>query len=113
MEDFDFLRHQEDANGLELPAYAPGDTVWGRFQMIGFKNETGNKYKLAYGIKVVRPDGKSFLDEPKAAQIASASFYPAQFVPGELQITTPKDAARGSYELTLRCEIWWPIRVSI
>ena len=99
--DFEFLRNQEDATGLEVPAYAPGDTVWGRFQMIGFKNEAGNKYKLSYGIRVVRPDGKPFLDEPKAAQISAESFYPAQFVPGELQITTPKNAARGSYLLTL------------
>lgn len=100
-EGFDFLRNQDDANALELPAYAPGDTVWARFQMIGFKNETGNKYKLSYGVKILRPDGKTFLDEPRAAQISSDSFYPAQFVPGELQITTPKNAAHGSYVLTL------------
>jgi|GEM_PF-620585 len=98
---FDFLRNEDDANAIELPAYAAGDTVWARFQMVGFKNEAGNKYRLSYGLKILRPDGKVFLDEPKAAQIASESFYPAQYVPGELQITTPKNAAHGSYELTL------------
>ena len=100
-ESLEFLRNEDDANALDLPAYAPGDTVWARFEMIGFRNGDGNKYRLSYGVKVLRPDGKLFLDEPKAAQIASDSFYPAQFVPGALQITTPKNAAHGSYELTL------------
>lgn len=100
-QDFEFLRNEEDANGLEVPAYAPGDTVWARFQMTGFKLAAGNKYRLSYGVKVLRPDGKTFLDEPNAAQIESDSFYPAQYVPGELQITTPKNAAHGSYAVTL------------
>jgi uncharacterized protein YfaS (alpha-2-macroglobulin family) len=69
--------------------------------MVGFRYEPGNKYKLSYGVKVLRPDGKTFLDDPRAAQIVSESFYPAQFVPGEVQINTPKNALRGSYELTL------------
>ncbi len=101
VEAFQFLRNEDDANALELSAYAPGDTVWARFQMIGFKLEAENKYRLAYGVKVIRPDGKTFLDEPNAARIESDSFYPAKFVPGTLQITTPKNAARGSYALTL------------
>lgn len=100
-QDFEFLRNEDDANALELPAYAPGDTVWARFQMIDFKLDAGNKYRLSYGLKVLRPDGKAFLDEANAARIESDSFYPAQYVPGELQITTPKNAAHGSYTLTL------------
>jgi hypothetical protein len=100
-ESFEFLRHQDDSTALELPAYAPGDTVWARFQMIGFQYEAGNKYKLSYGLKILRPDGKPFLDDPNAAQISSDSFYPAPYVPGDLQITTPKNAARGTYQLTL------------
>lgn len=100
-ESFEFLRNEDDANPLDLPAYAPGDTVWARFQMIGFKMEAGNKYRLTYGVKILRPDGKTFLDQANAAQIESEGFYPAQFVPGELQITTPKNAAHGSYVLTL------------
>lgn len=100
-ESFVFLRNQDDEKALDLPAYAPGDTVFAHFQMIGFKNEAGNTYKLSYGVKVLRPDGKVFLEVPNAAQISSSSFYPAQFVPGELQVNTPKDAAHGAYVLTL------------
>jgi len=101
VESFDFLRNQDDSAALDLPAYAPGDTVWARFQMAGFKYEGRSKYKLSYGLKVLRPDGKTFLDAPNAAQISSDSFYPAPYVPGDLQITTPKNAERGAYQLTL------------
>jgi hypothetical protein len=99
--DFSFQRTQEDVTPLDLPAYAPGDTVWGRFEMLGFKYDDGNTYKLSYGIKILRPDGKVFLDAPQAAQISAGSFYPAPYVPGDLQITTPKNAAKGKYLLTL------------
>jgi hypothetical protein len=101
VESFDFLRNESDEKALDVPAYAPGDTVWARFEMVGFKHGAGNEYKLSYGVNVLRPDGKAFLDQANAAQIAADSFYPAQFVPGELQLTTPKNAARGSYQITL------------
>ena len=100
-ESFEFLRNENDESALDLPAYAPGDTVWARFEMAGFKHEAGNRYKLSYGVNILRPDGKSFLEQANAAQISADSFYPAQFVPGQLQITTPKNAAHGSYQLTL------------
>jgi hypothetical protein len=100
-ERLEFFRHQDDPGALDLPAYTPGDTIWARFQMIGFKYEAANKYRLSYGLKVLRPDGKVFLDAPEAAQISSDSFYPAPYVPGDLQITTPKDSPRGTYQLML------------
>lgn len=100
-EHFEFLRSADDTKPVEVPAYNAGDTVYARFLMVGFKVDAGNKYRLAYGVKVLRPDGKSFLDEPKAAQIADESFYPAQFMPGDIQVTTPRDAMHGRYELVL------------
>jgi hypothetical protein len=96
---FVFLRTADEAKPLEVPAYSPGDTIYARFLMVGFKTDAGNKYRLAYGVKVTRPDGKTFLDEPKAAQIADDSFYPAQFMPGDIQVTTPRDAMRGRYQM--------------
>ncbi len=101
VESFEFLRNQDDAAALDVPAYAPGDTVWARFEMVGFQYEDRSRYKLSYGLKILRPDGKPFLDAPNAAQISADSFYPAPYVPGDLQITTPKNAARGTYLLTL------------
>lgn len=98
---FEFLRRENDRDALEIPAYSPGDTVFARFDMAGFKVGDGNTYSLEYGLSVVQPSGKPFLDAPHAAELKASSFYPAQFLPGVLNITTPADSAKGNYFLTL------------
>jgi len=98
---FKFLRREGDRNALEVPAYSPGDTVFASFDMAGFKLGQSNTYSLEYGLSVVQPSGKMFLDAPRAAELKSNSFYPAQFLPGVIRITTPPDAAKGEYVLTL------------
>jgi hypothetical protein len=98
---FQFLRRESDRDALEIPAYAPGDTVFARFDIAGFKIAPGNTYSLEYGIFVSQPNGKPFLDAPHAAELKSSSFYPAQFLPGTLRITTPANSAKGEYLLTL------------
>ena len=98
---FEFLRRESDREALQIPAYSPGDTVFARFDMAGFKLATGNSYNLDYGISVIQPNGKSFLDAPRAAELKASSFYPAQFLPGTIEITTPPNSAKGEYVLTL------------
>jgi hypothetical protein len=101
VQDFQFLRKEDDAEPLEVPAYRPGDTIYARFNMIGFHLESGNEYRLSYGLTVNRPDGKVYLNEQAAAQLSDRSFYPVPFVPGELSITTSRDSALGPYVLLL------------
>lgn len=101
VQNFRFLRKQDDAQGLDVPAYSPGDTVYVRFDMSGYKFGQDHEYRLAYGLTVLGPDGKPFVQQPQAAQLQSTSFYPAQFVPGNLDITTTKDSATGEYVLIL------------
>jgi len=101
IENFGFLRSPNDKQPLQVPAFSPGDTIFGRFDIVGFQYAPENQYHVAYGLTVVRPDGKPFLDEPKAAEVREAGFYPAQFVPGTINVTTPADSLKGSYVLTL------------
>jgi len=96
-ESFHFLRNENEDEPLEVAAYAPGDTVYARFEMVGFKTGRQNAYHLSYGITVLRPDGKPYLQEPKAAELADSSFYPAQYLPGDLTVTTSATSARGQY----------------
>jgi hypothetical protein len=98
---FKFLRREGDRNALEVPAYSPGDTVFASFDMAGFKLAQSNTYSLEYGLSVIQPNGKLFLDAPRAAELKSNSFYPAQFLPGVIRINTPPDTAKGEYVLTL------------
>jgi hypothetical protein len=101
IENFAFLRKQNDREALQVPAFSAGDTVFGRFYIVGFHYGPGNQYHVAYGLTVVRPDGKVFLDQPKAAQVQEADFYAAQFVPGNINVITPADSLKGEYVLTL------------
>lgn len=101
VQNFVFLRKEDDREPLEVPAYSPGDTVFVRFDMSGYKLGPDNQYRLAYGVVVLGPDGKPFIQQPRAANLESNSFYPAQFVPGNLDLTTPKDSATGEYVIVL------------
>jgi hypothetical protein len=98
---FEFLRREDDREALDIPAYSPGDTVFARFDMAGFKLAPGNTYELDYGLSVIQPSGKPFLDAPRAAELKSNSFYPAQYLPGVIHINTPSNSAKGQYILTL------------
>jgi hypothetical protein len=101
VENFRFLREEGAQEGLEVAAYRPGDTVFTDFQMIGFNIGPGNTYHVAYGVLVLTPDGKPFLDTPNATQLNASSFYPAQYLPGTLDITTTTSSPRGQYTIIL------------
>jgi hypothetical protein len=98
-----FLRSDQDGPGLEIAAYRPADTIWARFDMTGFTVGPGNTVRLEYDISVLRPDGKVIFDQKSAAtKELEALFYPPQFVPGELSVTTTKDLHHGEYTLVVQ-----------
>jgi hypothetical protein len=101
IQNFQFLRNEDDKDPVEVPAYSPGDTVFARFDMVGFEFGPENKYHLAYGVVVLRPDGKPYLEQPSAAELVDGSFYPAQFLSGNVNVITAKTSARGQYLLIL------------
>lgn len=101
VQNFGFLRSESDREPLSVPAYRPGDAVYARFEMAGYKLGPNNAYDLSYGLTVLRPNGKPFFQDPKAAELRSDSFYPAQFLPGTIELTTTPDTARGEYVIVL------------
>ena len=101
VQNFEFLRSENDREPLRVAAFSPGDTVYARFDMTGYKLGPNNSYRLSYGLTVLRPNGKPFFQEPKAAELQSDSFYPAQFLPGAIELTTTRDTARGEYVIVL------------
>lgn len=101
VQDFQFLRKEDDGEPLDVPAYAPGDTVYVRFTMTGFHLGPGNQYHLSYGLTVTRPDGKLYLNQPTGAELSDRSFYPVMFVPSNLSVTTSRTAVHGQYVLQL------------
>ncbi len=101
-ENFRFQRSETDAAPLELAAYRAGDTAYAQFEITGFKFGAENTYKLRYGLTVFRPDGKVYVNQPNAAELSASGFYPAQFVPGRIAITTSADSRPGPYKLVLK-----------
>jgi hypothetical protein len=101
VQNFQFFRRENDRAAVEVPAYSAGDSVFVRFIITGFKVGEKNAYDISYQLLVTRPDGKPYLDRPDAAQLASESFYPAQYLPGEFTLTTSRDSLKGTYIILL------------
>jgi hypothetical protein len=98
---FRFLRGEEDQQALQVPAYRPGDTVWGRFDMTGYKIGEKNQFDVEYGLTVLRPDGEATYSQPHAAEEKSETFYPQRYTPGVLSLSLPKDVKLGAYTVVL------------
>ncbi len=101
VENFRFLRNQNDTEPLSVPAYSPGDTVYARFEIVGFRNAPGNEHHIAYGVTVLGPEGKAIIQDPNAADLQAGSFYPAQFVPGNIALKIDKNNPHGAYVVVL------------
>ena len=98
---FRFLRGEEDEKPLQVAAYRPGDAVWARFDMTGYKFGEGNQFDVEYGLQVLRADGSVALSQPQAATEKNQSFYPQRYQPGVLNVNLAKDQKLGEYTVVL------------
>ena len=101
LQNFRFLRSEQDGPALEVPAYRAGAAIWARFDITGFQVGPANSVSLQYGVKVLRPDGSQIFAQPEAANEKIATSYPPQFVPGVLNITTTPNLAGGEYTMVV------------
>lgn len=99
-----FLRTEEDGRPLDPPAYVPGDTVWVRFEITGFKASPMREIHVRYGLKVVNATGKQVFERKIAAEERQTYFYIPAYVPGNVALTLDPKAARQNYTLTLIVE---------
>ena len=98
---FRFYRAEDDPQPMETPAYRPGENVWARFDIVGFKLGEGNAFEVSYGLTVIRPDGKTGFSNPDAATLKDHSFYPQRYAPAALSLTLPADIAKGEHTIVL------------
>lgn len=90
IQNFRFTRSENDAAALTVPAFRPGDELWGRFEITGFVYGEKNRVQVEYGLAVYRPSGKLLYQEPKAAAADETSFYPRKYLPGVLNLRLDK-----------------------
>ncbi len=102
-----FLRSEDDRTPLTAAAYRPGDALWARFDITGFKSGEKNHIDVVYGISIVSPSGKVLYSEPEAASEEDAPFYPRRYVPGVVSLTVQPKTTPGEYALivTARDEV--------
>ncbi|MBV9768469.1 MAG: hypothetical protein JOZ32_02760 [Bryobacterales bacterium] len=98
---FRFLRNEDDDKPLEIAAYRPGDSVWARFDMTGYKLGDKNQVDIEYGLSVLREDGSVAYAEPQAANQKIQTYYPQRYQPGELNLNLGKDQPPGKYTIVL------------
>jgi hypothetical protein len=98
---FRFLRSEDDAVALEPPVYHPGDVLWARFDITGFRFDANNRFSVEYGLAVLRGTGEQLFSQPVAATESNESFYPQRYVPGALSLSLDKNVASGSYILVV------------
>jgi hypothetical protein len=98
---FRFLRAEADGKALQVAAYRPGDPVWARFDMTGYKLGDANQFDIEYGLQVLLSDGSVVYAEPRAAGGKEQTFYPQRYQPGVLNLNLAKDQKPGEYTIVV------------
>ncbi len=96
-----FFRGEEGRNPAVTPAYRPGETLWVRFDITGFKTGENNRLDVVYGLSILNPAGKILYERPEAASETDAPFYPRRYVSGEISLDIQRGTPPGEYTLVL------------
>jgi hypothetical protein len=99
---FRFFRGEDDSNALEKPVYKPGDGVWAKFDITGYKFGDKNKIDVNYVTSVIAPSGKVLWTQPEPAAEQSSSFYPKRYVPASMGINLTPTIRPGEYTISVQ-----------
>jgi hypothetical protein len=98
---FRFFRGEDDQQALPKAVYRPGDPVWARFDITGYKYGKDNAVDVVYGIAVSAAGGKTMWSQPEAAVERTQAFYPKRYVPGSMSIQLQPNIRPGEYVITV------------
>jgi hypothetical protein len=96
-----FYRTQDEEAPLKVAAYRPGDIVWVKFDITGFKHGEQNSIDVAYDVSVLKRDGTALFSQEAAAVEKSQAFYPQPWVPGEFNLSLQSTMSPGPYTLVI------------
>jgi hypothetical protein len=97
IENFQFFRGEDDAQPAAEAVYRPGDSVWTRFDITGFRYGPGNQIDVGYLVSVLDSAGKVLWTQPEATTERAGSFYPKLWVSASMSITVQKNTRPGQY----------------
>ncbi len=98
---FGFYREENDTGPLAKAVYRPGDAVWARFDITGYKFGEKNHIDVSYGVAVLNAEGKVLWSQPEAAVERAESFYPRRYVPGAMSINLQSNIRAGEYAIAV------------
>lgn len=96
-------RRESDETPLKDATFRPGDSVWMRFLLTGFRWKD-REYDLSYGISILSRDKRVVLSAPDAAAESNSSPYQRPFVPALASIRLEGTAKPGDYILVVRAK---------
>ena len=98
---FAMLRAENDQFAMRNPVYRPGEMLWARFDIVGYKFAENNRFSVSYGLAILDATGKQLFGQPDAASEAKESFYPHRYVPGVLSLSLDATVAKAAYTLVV------------
>jgi len=101
---FRFHRTEEDTEPLKIAAYRPGDVVWARFDITGYKMGEGNQREAAYTVTVTRADGKVLVQPGEPSVDKGASFYPMRYAPCVISLNLQPNIRPDEYTILITAE---------
>jgi hypothetical protein len=101
---FQFLYGENDRVAPRHPVYHPGDTLFARFDLTGFKFGQNNRFQVSYGLAVLNAAGVQLFAQPDATSENNQSFYPQRYVAGMLSLNLDPNLAKGSYILVITAD---------
>jgi hypothetical protein len=101
---FRFYRKEDDPEPLKLAAYRPGDTIWARFDITGFRLGTGNLRDVAYVLSVSGPGGRVLLAPREPTVDKGLSFYPMKYVPCVISLTLQPNIRAEEYTIAITAQ---------
>ncbi|MEI9973523.1 MAG: hypothetical protein WDO73_16635 [Ignavibacteriota bacterium] len=95
--DFRWYHNEEDATPMAQPVYHPGDNMFMKFEITGYKYGEHNKVDVSYLASLVLENGKTIWTQPEPATEQSEAYYPKPYITGEFGISLNKDFKPGTY----------------
>jgi hypothetical protein len=97
VKDLRWFHNEDEEKAMAQPVYHPGQPMYMKFDITGFKYGANNKVDVSYSASLILQDGKVIWSQPEPAAEQSESFYPKPYISGEFGITLNADFKPGTY----------------